>query len=211
MNQLITKQTQQNQNKSWVDSIKAIQAQFWERTNQLIQEKKQDLNASQIIATLNEEITEPVIVISELGAPTDFIAKYLTLPDKESKFFVPQANEGFQYTISAIIGAFLAKPKVRIIAFVEFDSMKASLIDLETISKLKIPAVLINLNYISSNSKSKRGLEKTNSVNSEDNDQDLIISGEFMGIEIYENDGNQFIKNSSLMNEDLKGWWNKLH
>ena len=44
-----------------------------------------------------------------------------------------------------------------------------------------------------------------------DNDQDLIIAGEFMGIEIYENDGNQFIKNSSLMNEDLKGWWNKLH
>ena len=43
-----------------------------------------------------------------------------------------------------------------------------------------------------------------------DGDMDLMVTGEFMGIEVFENDSNQLsrIKNNVL--SDCKGWWKKL-
>ena len=44
-----------------------------------------------------------------------------------------------------------------------------------------------------------------------DGDQDLIIVGEFMGIEIFINDKGRFSRKSDNTLTDLKGWWNTIH
>lgn len=44
-----------------------------------------------------------------------------------------------------------------------------------------------------------------------DGDQDLIITGEFMGIEILENQNGQFRPVSYALHDQLKGWWNRIH
>ena len=45
----------------------------------------------------------------------------------------------------------------------------------------------------------------------QDGDEDLMVTGEFMGIEIFENNNGQFspLKNHAL--SSFKGWWNTLH
>ncbi len=44
-----------------------------------------------------------------------------------------------------------------------------------------------------------------------DGDPDLLIVGEFMGIELYENDNGQFKKLSSNQLSDQTGWWSSVH
>jgi hypothetical protein len=43
-----------------------------------------------------------------------------------------------------------------------------------------------------------------------DGDDDLIIVGEYMGIELLQNDGGKFIRQEINPLSDLKGWWNTL-
>ncbi|MEM9849710.1 MAG: VCBS repeat-containing protein, partial [Bacteroidota bacterium] len=44
-----------------------------------------------------------------------------------------------------------------------------------------------------------------------DGDQDLILTGEWMGIEVFENEGGQLSKSEQYANlADAKGWWNEL-
>ncbi|MFX0556442.1 VCBS repeat-containing protein [Maribacter sp. CXY002] len=44
----------------------------------------------------------------------------------------------------------------------------------------------------------------------EDGDKDLIIVGEFMGIEILTNESGKFIRNEDNTLKELKGWWNTI-
>ena len=45
----------------------------------------------------------------------------------------------------------------------------------------------------------------------QDGDQDLIITGEFMGLEVLENTGGKFIHIKDHPLSSFKGWWNTLH
>lgn len=44
-----------------------------------------------------------------------------------------------------------------------------------------------------------------------DGDDDLIVVGEFMGVEIFRNDNGQFIKDENNNLSNLKGWWNAIY
>ena len=44
-----------------------------------------------------------------------------------------------------------------------------------------------------------------------DGDDDLLVVGEFMGIEIFVNDKGRFAKKDNNSLSDLKGWWNTIH
>lgn len=45
----------------------------------------------------------------------------------------------------------------------------------------------------------------------QDGDQDLIIAGEFMGLEVFENSKGKFIQKKDHPLASFKGWWNTLH
>lgn len=45
----------------------------------------------------------------------------------------------------------------------------------------------------------------------QDGDQDLIIAGEFMGLEVFENSKDKFIQKKDHPLASFKGWWNTLH
>ena len=44
-----------------------------------------------------------------------------------------------------------------------------------------------------------------------DGDEDLMVTGEFMGIEIFENNNGQFFPQKNHTLSSYKGWWNTLH
>lgn len=44
-----------------------------------------------------------------------------------------------------------------------------------------------------------------------DNDEDLIVVGEFMGVEVFVNDQGTFTKSNANKLSNLKGWWNTVH
>ena len=45
----------------------------------------------------------------------------------------------------------------------------------------------------------------------QDGDEDLMVTGEFMGIEIFENNNGQFSPQKNHTLSSYKGWWNTLH
>ena len=70
----------------------------------------------------------------------------MKLSAKNSRFIIPRAYGGLGYAIPAVIGAHFARPDAKIVGLFGDGSLGMSAGELETISRLNIPAVLIHFN-----------------------------------------------------------------
>ncbi|MCK5509890.1 MAG: thiamine pyrophosphate-binding protein, partial [Desulfobacterales bacterium] len=78
--------------------------------------------------------------------PTPYITRYLKLAARDSRFIIPRAYGGLGYAIPAVVGAHFARPDARLVGLFGDGSLGMSAGELETISRLNIPAVLIHFN-----------------------------------------------------------------
>ena len=119
---------------------------FWQDAEQAFQADTRPLKPQRIIAELNRHLDESTIVISDAGTPTPYVTRYLKLAGKNSRFIIPRAYGGLGYAIPAVVGAHFARPDARLIGLFGDGSLGMSAGELETISRLNIPAVLIHFN-----------------------------------------------------------------
>jgi acetolactate synthase-1/2/3 large subunit len=99
-----------------------------------------------VISALNRRLSSPSIIISDAGTPTPYITRYLKLSGDGSRFIIPRAYGGLGYAIPALVGAHEARPDARLIGLFGDGSLGMSAGELETLSRLKIPVVLIHFN-----------------------------------------------------------------
>jgi len=104
------------------------------------------LKPHRIISELNRHLDESTIVISDAGTPTPYITRYLKLAGKQSRFIIPRAYGGLGYAIPAVVGAHYARPNAKLVGLFGDGSLGMSAGELETLSRLNIPAVLIHFN-----------------------------------------------------------------
>ena len=85
-------------------------------------------------------------MFSDAGTPTPYITRYLKLGGNGSRFIIPRAYGGLGYAIPALVGAHEARPDARLIALFGDGSLGMVAGELETLSRLNTPAVLIHFN-----------------------------------------------------------------
>ena len=104
------------------------------------------LKPQRVVAELNKHLPADAIVISDAGTPTPYITRYLKLNGQGSRFIIPRSYGGLGYAIPAVVGAHFARPESRVVALFGDGSLGMSAGELETISRLNIPVVLIHFN-----------------------------------------------------------------
>ncbi|MBT6340344.1 MAG: thiamine pyrophosphate-binding protein [Desulfobacula sp.] len=143
---LLKGKTSQKETSLWVNKLNRQRQSFWEDAKKEFQAVSKPLKPIRIIAELNRHLDKSTIVISDAGTPTPYITRYLKLAAKNSRFIIPRAYGGLGYAIPAVVGAHYACPDARLVGLFGDGSLGMSAGELETISRLNIPAVLIHFN-----------------------------------------------------------------
>ncbi len=143
---LLKGRTGQRNPSDWVNDINREREKFWEDAKEEFKSDKTPLKAPRIIAELNKYLDSSTIVISDAGTPTPYITRFLKLGGGDSRFIIPRAYGGLGYAIPAVVGAHFAKPEARLVGLFGDGSLGMSAGDLETVSRLNIPVVLIHFN-----------------------------------------------------------------
>jgi acetolactate synthase-1/2/3 large subunit len=143
---LLKGQTNQRKPSDWVEDINRERTEFWETAQTAVQADETPLKPQRIIAALNRHLDTSTIVISDAGTPTPYITRFLKLSGNESRFIIPRAYGGLGYAIPAVVGAHCARPQAKLVGLFGDGSLGMSAGELETVSRLNIPAVLIHFN-----------------------------------------------------------------
>lgn len=143
---LIRGKIAQRQIKTWIEKLNNARNAFWENHVPAFESNDIPIKPQRVIASLNRHLTESSVVIADAGTPTPYITRFLKLGEEGSRFIIPRAYGGLGYAIPAVVGAHYARPDARLIGLFGDGSLGMSAGELETLARLKIPAILIHFN-----------------------------------------------------------------
>ncbi len=143
---LIRGKVAQKQTNEWLDHLNNARHTFWESNIPAFESDDIPIKPQRVIASLNRHLTSNAVVIADAGTPTPYITRFLKLGGDGSRFLIPRAYGGLGYAIPAIVGAHFARPEARLVGLFGDGSLGMSAGELETLTRLNIPAVMIHFN-----------------------------------------------------------------
>jgi len=131
---------------AWVNEVNTWRKTFWENAEPLFQERTKPVRPEPVVRALNNRIKAPVNILCDAGTPTPYMTRFLKLSDAGSHFIIPRAFGGLGYAIPAVVGAWYAEPSKRPIGLFGDGSLGMTAGELETLVRLKCPAILLHFN-----------------------------------------------------------------
>jgi len=132
--------------RAWVTDLNQERAEFWAEAANELSSTAAPLRPQRVIHELNRRLPSPSIVVSDAGAPTPYVTRFLRLRGDGSRFLIPRAFGGLGYAIPAVVGAWMARPDARPVGLFGDGSLGMSAGELETLVRLQVPAVLLHFN-----------------------------------------------------------------
>ena len=130
----------------WIDEVNSWRRTFWANAEALFNERTKPLRPEPVVKAFNDRIKGAVNVLSDAGTPTPYMTRFLRLADPGSHFIIPRAFGGLGYAIPAVVGAWMAEPDKRPIGLFGDGSLGMTAGELETLARLKCPALLMHFN-----------------------------------------------------------------
>ena len=130
----------------WVETVNTWRRSFWRNAEPLLNERTSPVRPEPVVQALNQRIKAPVNVLSDAGTPTPYMTRFLRMSDAGSHFIIPRAFGGLGYAIPAVVGAWYAEPDKRPIVLFGDGSLGMAAGELETLARLKCPAILMHFN-----------------------------------------------------------------
>jgi len=97
-----------------------------------------------LIAALRAALDDDTIIVADPGTPTPYLSAQYVLNRAGRSMVIPRAYGGLGYSIPGVVGAYYAAPTQRIVSVTTDGSFGMSVGELETISRLNLPIVLIH-------------------------------------------------------------------
>jgi acetolactate synthase I/II/III large subunit len=130
----------------WLERINGWRRQFWQAVGPDLADDSAPLKPARVMQALNERLRGPLTIVSDPGTPTPYLNRFLKLRDADCAVAIPRAFGGLGYAIPGAIGAWLARPKSRLVAMFGDGSFGMSVGELETIARVGAPVLLLNFN-----------------------------------------------------------------
>lgn len=130
----------------WPALLNRWRGEFWEHARTEMNDDSLPIRPQRIVRSFGGQLTRPYSIFSDPGTPTPHMTRLLRLSEAGSTFIIPRAFGGLGYAIPAVVGGWLAKPGVRPIGLFGDGSFGMSVGELETVTRLRVPALLIHFN-----------------------------------------------------------------
>ena len=129
----------------WIDHLNGLRDDFWSALAGA-NEETGALRPHMVVENLGKHLNRPVTLLSDAGTPTPNLTRFLRMKDPEARLIIPRAFGGLGYAIPAVVGAFIAQPDRKPIGLFGDGSFNMSCGELETLVRLRVPALLIHFN-----------------------------------------------------------------
>lgn len=126
--------------------IVAAKAAYFESQIPFINSDSQPIKPQRVIATLKRLVAEDTILVADPGTPTPYICAQYELEVPGRHTVIPRAHGGLGFALPACVGAHYGAGSRRTVSLMGDGSFGMSVGELETISRLNLPIVLIQFN-----------------------------------------------------------------
>lgn len=133
-------------NRARIDGLVAIADQYWEDVQQQALQTGIPVKPQVIVAALRELLSDDTLIVADPGTPTPYLGAQYRLRRPGRTTIIPRAHGGLGYAIPAVVGAAKARPDARVVGFTADGSFGMSCGELETITRLNLPIVLVHAN-----------------------------------------------------------------
>jgi acetolactate synthase-1/2/3 large subunit len=130
----------------WLDGIVAAKRGYFEGQQSFMRSDSQPIKPQRVISTLKKLVDKDTILVADPGTPTPYICAQYELEIAGRYTVIPRAHGGLGFALPACVGAYYGAGRRRTVALMGDGSFGMSVGELETISRLNLPIVLIQFN-----------------------------------------------------------------
>jgi len=130
----------------WLDQIAAQKREYFETVAAAAASDSQPIKPQRVIATLKRLVDAETVLVADPGTPTPYIGAQYQLEQPGRWTVIPRAHGGLGYALPAVVGAYHGRPNARTVGLMGDGSFGMAVGELETISRLNLPIVLLHFN-----------------------------------------------------------------
>jgi acetolactate synthase I/II/III large subunit len=136
--------TIRDKNHSRIEALAVMAGRYWEEVRQQSLQRTFPVKPQVVVAALRKCLDDDVVIVADPGTPTPYLAAQYRLGRAGRTTIIPRAHGGLGYAIPGVVGAAKARPGLQIVGFTGDGSFGMSCGELETITRLGLPVVLIH-------------------------------------------------------------------
>ncbi|HUG16290.1 MAG TPA: thiamine pyrophosphate-binding protein [Thermomicrobiales bacterium] len=129
-----------------IEEMGASKQRYFDEQAEFMRSDARPIKPQRVISTLKRLLPDNAVLVADPGTPTPFIGAQYLLPRPGRWTVIPRAHGGLGYALPACVGAHFARPQGRTVSLLGDGSFGMSVGELETISRLNLPIVLVHFN-----------------------------------------------------------------
>jgi acetolactate synthase-1/2/3 large subunit len=131
-------------NQSRIDGLVAERDRYWADVDRQAAIRSTPIKPQQVVRAMRELLNDDALIVADPGTPTPYLGAQYELRRPGRTTVIPRAHGGLGYSIPGVVGAYYAAPERRIVSMTTDGSFGMSVGELETITRLNVPAVFIH-------------------------------------------------------------------
>jgi len=129
-----------------IDALVAARDSYWAEVERQASSTSRPIKPQVVVRAMRRLLDDDVLIVADPGTPTPYLGAQYELRRAGRTTIIPRAHGGLGYAIPGVVGAYYARPDLRIIGMSGDGSFGMSVGEMETITRLGLPVVLIQCN-----------------------------------------------------------------
>jgi acetolactate synthase-1/2/3 large subunit len=130
-------------NRSRIDDLLKQRARYWEGVERQAAVESAPIKPARVVRALRQALDDDVVIVADPGTPTPYLSAQFELRRAGRTTVIPRAHGGLGYAIPGVVGAWYAAQGRRVVAMTGDGSFGMAVGELETITRLRLPIVII--------------------------------------------------------------------
>ncbi len=126
-----------------IAGLVAVRDHYWADVNEQARSESQPIKPQRLVKAMRDALDDEILIVADPGTPTPYLGAQFELRRAGRTTVIPRAHGGLGYAIPGVVGAHFAADGRRVIGMTGDGSWGMSCGELETISRLNLPVVLI--------------------------------------------------------------------
>ncbi|MCD6056668.1 MAG: thiamine pyrophosphate protein central region [Thermomicrobiales bacterium] len=130
-------------NQPLIANLQEERRRYWSNVERQAAEQARPIKPAQVVRALRAALDDEAIIVADPGTPTPFLSAQYELRRPGRTTVIPRAHGGLGYAIPGVVGAWYAGGGRRVVGMTGDGSFGMSVGELETITRLGLPIVII--------------------------------------------------------------------
>jgi acetolactate synthase-1/2/3 large subunit len=126
-----------------IDALVAERDRYWADIERQAMSDSKPIKPQRLVRVMRELLDDDALIVADPGTPTPYLGAQYELRKPGRTTVIPRAHGGLGYAVPGVVGAYFAAPERRIVGMTGDGSFGMSVGELETVSRLNLPVVII--------------------------------------------------------------------